>query len=106
MNFLKKLKEEGKPIFYERRQAGGFSYKKGIPDLYCVYYGYHIEIEVKAENGELSVMQEKFRDMCTKNKIFWICSNSLDDFKIKFGHIESIYIAYMERIKTLRGCFT
>ena len=101
INFLKKLKDDGKPIFYERRQAGGFSYKKGIPDLYCVYYGYHIEIEVKAENGELSVMQEKFRDMCAKNKIFWICSNSLEDFKIKFEYIELIYIAYMERIKTL-----
>ena len=101
INFLRKLKDDGKPIFYERRQAGGFSYKKGIPDLSCVYYGYHIEIEVKAENGELSVMQEKFRDMCTKNKIFWICSNSLEDFKIKFEHIESIYIAYMERLKTL-----
>jgi len=101
INFLKKLKDDGKPIFYERRQAGGFSYKKGIPDLYCVYYGYHIEIEVKAENGELSVMQEKFRDMCAKNKIFWICSNSLEDFKIKFERIESIYIAYMERIKAL-----
>ena len=38
---------KSKDVFFERRQAGGFSYKKGIPDLYAVIDGMHIEIEVR-----------------------------------------------------------
>ena len=34
----------------DTRQAGGFSYKKGLPDIYGCYYGYHFEIEVKKIN--------------------------------------------------------
>lgn len=80
INYLKKLKENDEPLFFERRQAGGFSYKKGIPDLYAVYYGLHIEIEVKKVGGKLSTMQEKFRDMCYKNRIKYICVDNINDF--------------------------
>ena len=45
--YLKKLEKEGKPIYVERRQAGGFAYKMGIADLYAAINGIHIEIEVK-----------------------------------------------------------
>ena len=95
INYLKELKEKGELIFFERRQAGGFSYKKGIPDLYMVYEGLHIEIEVKKEkNGELSTMQEKFRDMCIKNKIEYICANNFNDFKD--------YLYYIKEVKLCR----
>lgn len=80
INYLKKLKENDEPLFFERRQAGGFSYKKGIPDLYAVYYGLHIEIEVKKVGGKLSTMQEKFKDMCYKNNIKYICTDNVDSF--------------------------
>lgn len=64
---LKLLQEKGYPIFFEKRQAGGFTYKKGLADLYCVIDGKHIEIEIKAEDGELSPMQitkkEKFNKL-------------------------------------------
>ena len=80
LTYLKELKEDNEPIFFERRQAGGFSYKKGIPDLYAVYYGLHIEIEVKKVGGKLSTMQEKFRDMCYKNNIKYICADNVDSF--------------------------
>ena len=30
IEYLKQLRDNNKPIFYERRQAGGYSYKKGI----------------------------------------------------------------------------
>lgn len=81
LNYLKKLKESNEPIFYERRQAGGLSYKKGIPDIYAVYDGIHIEIEVKTPTGELSTMQEKFRDRCKQINCLWICATSVDDVK-------------------------
>lgn len=55
--YLKDLQKEGKPLFFEKRQAGGWNYKKGLPDLYIVYNGKHIEIEIKAENGKPSEMQ-------------------------------------------------
>ena len=82
VNYLHKLEDEGMPIFVERRNAGGFSYKKGIPDLYAAINGQHVEIEVKREyGGELSTMQLKFRDLCEKRKIIWICAKSVDDVK-------------------------
>lgn len=79
---LKYLSELSKtePLFYERRQAGGFSYKKGIPDIYFVYNGRHVEVEVKAPGGHLSPMQEKFKEMCEKKNILWYCVSSLDEF--------------------------
>ena len=77
LNYLAKLSKT-EPLFYERRQAGGFSYKMGIPDIYFVYNGRHVEVEVKRYGGELSTMQEKFRDMCKNKNIIWICANSVD----------------------------
>lgn len=89
--FLKKEETAGEPLFFERRQAGGFSYKRGIPDLYAVFNGVHIEIEVKAINGKLSTMQEKFRDKCKKRNILYICTNSLDEFIAFFYKIKAIF---------------
>lgn len=79
---LKYLSELSKtePLFYERRQAGGFSYKKGIPDIYFVIDGHHIEVEIKAPGGCLSVMQEKFREMCDRCNITYICVDNIEDF--------------------------
>lgn len=81
LNYFKKLKDAGKPIFYERRQAGGFSYKMGIPDVYAVYNGQHIEVEVKRPGGQMSPMQEKFRDMCKRINILWMCADSVEQVK-------------------------
>ncbi len=87
INYLKKLQKEGRKLFFERRQAGGFSYKRGICDLYAVYEGIHIEIEVKAEGGELSVNQEKWKEKCKKLNIIYICAYSLEEFKNFFENI-------------------
>lgn len=81
LNYFKKLEEAGKPIFYQRRQAGGFNYRMGIPDLYAVYDGRHVEIEVKQPGGELSPLQEKFRDKCKRLNILWMCAESLEEVK-------------------------
>ena len=88
LDYLKYLKHSFKPIFYERRQAGGLSYKKGIPDIYCVYNGIHIEIEVKKPGGQLSTMQEKFRDMCKTNNIKWICVDDVEQLKTYLDSIK------------------
>lgn len=81
IDILSKLQKAGQPIFVERRQAGGFSYKMGIPDLYAVIDGRHIEIEVKAPGKTLRPMQEKFRDKCKLLHIEWHCFDNIVDFK-------------------------
>ena len=95
MAYLASLQKAGEPIFFERRQAGGFSYKEGIPDLYAVYNGIHIEIEVKAPGGHLRTMQEKFRDRCSKIGIEWTCVNNVENFK-----------AYMDTLKKRMHLYT
>lgn len=81
INYIKELEKKGHPVFYERRQAGGFNYKKGRPDLYVVYNGIHIEVEVKQQGGIQSSMQEKFQINCDeKYNCPYICCDNLDDF--------------------------
>ena len=47
IGYIKKIPD----LQYERRQAGGFNYKSGEPDLWFVYRGRHVEVEVKAPGG-------------------------------------------------------
>lgn len=79
LRYLKRLQDEGKPVFFERRQAGGASYKMGIPDIYAVIAGKHLEIEVKAPGGKMSPMQEHWRDKFKSLGIAWICTDKLQD---------------------------
>ena len=79
--YLNGLKKLGEPIFVERRQAGGFNYKKGLPDVYCVYYGRHIEIEVKAIGGHQSPMQIKFEQMFKAIGCAYVCAQSVEEVK-------------------------
>lgn len=81
IDYLNELIKKGFSVWFERRDSGGFGYKKGIPDLYCVINGYHVEIECKAPRGNLSTMQEKFRLKMQHNHIYYCCCRSLDDFK-------------------------
>lgn len=81
MEYLNDLQRHGLPVMCERRQAGGFSYKMGIPDLYAVIDGIHVEIEVKAPGEDLRPMQEKWRDKCKKLHIAWMCADNVEDVK-------------------------
>lgn len=83
IKYFKSLQQLGLPVFIERRQAGGFNYKKGIPDLYVVYDGQHLEIEVKGPGGHQSTMQEKFEAKCKKLNIKYVCASSVDEVKEK-----------------------
>jgi len=76
--YLKKLEKDGKPVYVERRQAGGFGYKMGIADVYAVVNGQHIEIEVKRPGGHLRPMQEKWRNQCKAKNIAWYCVDNDD----------------------------
>lgn len=79
--YLKSLEDKNLPVFWERRQAGGFSYRKGIPDLYAVINGIHVEIEVKAPGGSKSSRQEAFERMCKNHSIVYICTDNVKEVK-------------------------
>lgn len=84
IDYVNYLYDLGHPIFYERRQAGGFNYKKGRPDLFVVYNGIHIEIEVKKPGGKQSSMQTKFENKCKeKYNCLYLCVDDLSQF-VKF----------------------
>lgn len=81
LDYFEKLDKLNYPILYDRRQAGGFNYKKGIPDLWASIQGKHLEIEVKRPGEHLRPMQEKFRDECKRKNIIYICADSLNKIK-------------------------
>lgn len=81
VDYLKVLAKANYPVYVERRQAGGFSYKMGIPDLYAVIKGQHVEIEVKRPGGHLRPMQEKWRDKCKQLNIHYCCADDVEVVK-------------------------
>ena len=63
--YLKELSEKGAPLYWEHRSGqGGFGYKKGLPDLFLVLAGEHLEVELKGEKGKRSAAQDKFAWKC------------------------------------------
>ena len=87
MDYLKSLKDSNHPIIYERRQALGTS-TKGMPDIWVLYNGIHIEIECKRLNGgELSTMQEKMRDRLLKAGAIYISPHSKEEVVELFSKI-------------------
>lgn len=84
ISWLKTLRDQGLPIFYEKRQAGGFSYKKGIPDIYGCYAGQHFEVEVKRPGGSRSALQEKFEQIMINAGAKYAVINDAEEFKAWF----------------------
>ena len=82
VDYLNDLQKQGLPVFVERRNAGGFSYKMGIADLYAVINGYHIEIEVKRPGGQASMMQLKHKVKCNTLGILYMCVDDVNDVKM------------------------
>jgi len=87
VKYLTILENNGYKILQFRRQAGGFAYKKGLPDLYVIFNGKHIEIEVKQPNGSMSTMQETWARRFKDLGIYYICVDSIEEFKKFFDDI-------------------
>ena len=81
LDYLKKLADKGLPIMYERRQAGGFSYKMGAADVWFTIGGIHFELEIKAPGKSLRPMQEKWRDICESRGIMCMCIDNIETFE-------------------------
>ena len=82
LKLLDNLIDQGYPIYYEHRSgSGGFNYKKGIPDLFVVINGKHIECEMKTPYGSRTSMQEKWAYKFIKLGIAYVCPASFAEFK-------------------------
>lgn len=79
--YVKELQNKGINVDYERRQAGGFNYQKGKPDLFVVFEGIHIEIEVKKPGGKTTPLQDKFAEKCKNLNCPYFLIDNLEDFK-------------------------
>ena len=77
--YFKRLNDAGINNYVERRQAGGFSYKMGLPDLFVVIFGKHIEIEVKQPGGQPRATQEKWARRFTEMGAIYLCADSVID---------------------------
>lgn len=79
---LDNLAQAGEPIYYEHRSgSGGFGYKKGIPDLFIVINGIHIECELKTPFGKRSSMQEKWAMKFQRLRIKYMCPRTFVEFR-------------------------
>lgn len=81
ISYLSKLADEGHLIDKERRQVGGFAYRKGVPDVWFSYAGIRIEIEVKRPGGKMSSAQETWQRIYKSKMIIHRCFDDFDKFK-------------------------
>ena len=81
LDYLEELQLKGEPLYYEHRSgSGGWNYKRGVPDLFFVYNGLHVEVELKAPNGKLSTMQEKWKWKCECLwNILYLCPRTFEE---------------------------
>jgi hypothetical protein len=84
---------QGLPVVAFRRQAGALGHD-GLPDLYAVVAGRHLEIEVKSKTGTLGPLQRKWGEIIRSAGGEWICAD--DPAQVK---------ALVERILTQEGAF-
>lgn len=74
LSWLREFKKSNK-IYYEKRYPSGLAYKKGLPDLYVVYKGLHLEFELKSPDGELSSMQEIYQDLFNDIAVYYVITS-------------------------------
>jgi hypothetical protein len=73
--------DKGVPMLCFRRDSASINYRRGLPDMYIIYGAYHIEVETKTPDGELSIDQIKWRDRLTRMGTPYLVARSLQDFK-------------------------
>lgn len=93
VTYFKKLNDAGINNYVERRQAGGFAYKMGLPDLFVVIFGKHIEIEVKRPGGKPRATQEKWAKRFNDMGAIYVCADSAIDV---INLVEQLRVEYFD----------
>ena len=81
LDYLKELQLSGHPLYYARRSGEGLGYEEGVPDLYFVYNGIHVEVEMKVVGGTARTRQEAFERKCRNWGILYIRPDTYKEFK-------------------------
>ena len=76
-------------LYLERRNAGGLGYKAGRPDIWFLWKGAHVEVEVKAPRGSAGSLQLKHEDALREAGAYYWRGSSADDFIRWFEVLES-----------------
>jgi hypothetical protein len=78
MREFRRLRSSGLPVDVFRRQAGGFS-PDGLPDLYAVVGGIHLEIELKSDDGDLRPEQATWKERLIADGAEYVLARSAAD---------------------------
>lgn len=81
LKFLKEYQAKDPSLEFFRREAGGFAYKKGLPDLWILYRGVHVEVECKDEDGEPDPLQLKWEERLKRAGALYCRPHSFTEFK-------------------------
>lgn len=76
--------------YYEKRWGGGYFTKAGLPDLSIIYMGIPIEVELKAEKGRVSNVQNRTLNQIHRAKV--------DALVLKPSNINEL-VEILEKIK-------
>lgn len=77
--FLRSEMKKGR-CYFERRNAVGLNYHKGVPDIWLTKNGKHYEIEIKRPGGVRSTLQYKYEEIFKKLGCIYACVDSFDKF--------------------------
>lgn len=83
-NYLNSISQSDFPLLVFRRQAGGFSYNAGLPDLFFVWDGQHVEVELKAPDGKIRNLQLKWFEKFARKNITMFIVDNFESFKSTF----------------------
>lgn len=81
IKYLDELIAEGTPLLYFRRDATGRNYKKGLPDLFFILNGVHVEVELKDVGGTPSSLQLVWERKFKQAHVPYVRPHSLAEFK-------------------------
>ena len=80
---FEKQKMKINPIGYYEKRFANRNTGRGLPDMHVVIYGFSLEVEIKAENGEPSDLQLKICNQMRESNAFAVVlfPSGFDDFK-------------------------
>lgn len=68
-------------LFFRRQALAGMGYKNGLPDIFVIVNGLHLEVEIKKPGGTPSAFQIKWQREFKNNNVPCCIVDSLDEFK-------------------------
>ena len=81
IKYLEQLEKQGHPLLHFRRDTSAINYRNGLPDIWCVVNGHHLEIEFKDPDGKPSSLQLVWERKFKLANTPYLRTSSFDEFK-------------------------